>query len=58
MFGFMLFFFDGGGYFFVYLMCMLQRRSSPSRHGHGLPPAPPVDLWWVWIGVNAGLMES
>ena len=25
-----------------------------SGHGHGFPPARPVDLWWVWIGVNAG----
>ena len=26
----------------------------PLGDGHGLPPASPVDLWWVWIGMNAG----
>ena len=26
----------------------------PPGHGHCLPPALSVDLWCVWIGVNAG----
>ena len=30
---------------------MLQRRTPPrSWSGHGTPPPPPVDLWWLWMG--------
>ena len=38
-------------YTFIYAPASLL---SPPGHGHGLHPAPPVDLWCVWIGVNAG----
>ena len=29
-------------------------RTPPSWHGHGLYPAPPVDLWRLWVGVIDG----
>ena len=40
--------------YYMDMLYMLQRRSSPSWAWSWFAPCPPVDLWCVWIGVNAG----
>ena len=28
--------------------------APPPEHGHSLYPAPPVDVWWLWVGAIDG----
>ena len=35
-------------------ICSSVAHHPPPGDGHGLPPSPAVDLWWLWMGVNAG----
>ena len=37
------------------LICYsVAHTPSLPGDGHGLYPAPPVDLWWPWVGVIHG----
>ena len=35
-------------------MCSSAAPPPPPWHGHGLSPSPPVDLWWLLMGVIDG----